>query len=113
METIRAPVDFLGVNYYDPVYIRRRRGTPGWGEQPIDAFPDAVSVKPEQYPRTSSGWIIDPGSFYELLMAVSRRLQAFRCTLRRTDVLFMTMPTHPAMSTTPNGSSILRNIWLR
>lgn len=73
METIMAPIDFLGVNYYDPVYIRRRRGPREWGEQPIDAFPDAVSVKPDQYPRTSSGWIIDPGTFYELLMAVSRR----------------------------------------
>jgi beta-glucosidase len=73
MQVIRAPIDFLGVNYYDPVHIRRRRGPLGWGEQPIAAFPDAVSVKPEQYPRTSSGWIIDPDSFYELLMAVSRR----------------------------------------
>lgn len=73
LETIRAPIDFLGVNYYDPVYIRRRRGPLSWGEEPVHAFPEAVSVKPDQYPRTSLGWIIDPRSFYELLMAVSRR----------------------------------------
>jgi beta-glucosidase len=73
MEAIGAPIDFLGVNYYDPVYVRRRRGPLVGGEQPIDAFPEAVSVKPDQFPRTSLGWIIDPGSFYELLMALSRR----------------------------------------
>jgi beta-glucosidase len=73
MEAIAAPIDFLGVNYYDPVYVRRRRGVLAPGEEPIEAFPEAVSVKPDQFPRTGLGWIIDPGSFYGLLMAVSRR----------------------------------------
>ncbi len=73
MATIQAPIDFLGVNYYDPVYIRRRREPLSWGEQPVDAFPEAVSAKPGDYPRTALGWVIDPGSFYGLLMTLSRR----------------------------------------
>ena len=73
MGTIRSPIDFLGVNYYDPIYIRRRGPALGRGEEPLAGYPDAVTVKPDQYPRSSLGWIIDPASFYALLMALSRR----------------------------------------
>lgn len=73
MGTIAAPVDFLGVNYYDPVYVRRRGEVLGRGEEPIAGYPGAVVVKPDRFPRTSLGWVVDPDSFYGLLMDLHRR----------------------------------------
>jgi beta-glucosidase len=73
MTTIRAPIDFLGVNYYDPVYIRRRRPQLGRDEHMIEAYPGAVIVKPDRFALTSLGWVVDPDSFHDLLMALSRR----------------------------------------
>ena len=73
MEMIRSPIDYLGVNYYDPIYVRRRRSELGRGEEPLAGYAAAVSVKPDRYPRNSLGWIIDPASFYDLLMSLSRQ----------------------------------------
>ena len=73
METIQAPIDFMGVNYYDPIYVRRRREALGRGEEPIEGYANAVVVKPDGFPRTSLGWVVDPASFYQLLMLMSRR----------------------------------------
>jgi beta-glucosidase len=73
LETIGSPVDFLGINYYDPLYVRRRHGPLGRGEETIEGYPGAVSVKPDGCSLTSMGWVIDPASFYDLLMDISRR----------------------------------------
>lgn len=73
MEIISTPLDFLGINYYDPVFVRRAGPSLGRGESPIAGYPDVVSVKPDGYPLTSLGWVVDPDSFYALLMAVRSR----------------------------------------
>jgi beta-glucosidase len=73
MDIIRQPVDFLGVNYYSPVYLRAgdpddlRRGE----ERPRCELPGVVEYRPADLERTPMGWIVDPEGLYELLLQVS------------------------------------------
>lgn len=73
MEVISVPLDFIGINYYDPVLVARAGATLGRGEELVPGYPDVVSVKPDGYPRTSLDWIVDPDSFHALLMDVHSR----------------------------------------
>jgi beta-glucosidase len=73
MEVIATELDFLGINYYDPVFVRRAAATLGRGEEPLPGYPGVVSVKPDGYPRTALGWVVDPDSFHALLMDVHSR----------------------------------------
>ena len=65
-DVIRAPMDFLGVNFYAPVYVGiRPDGEPRRGEQLIG--PDVVLVQPEGMPVTAMNWLVDSSSIYELM----------------------------------------------
>jgi beta-glucosidase len=75
METIAAPIDFLGVNYYQPEHLRAgdpdnlRRGE----ERPMPGIEGGVvHYSPEGMERTSMGWLIDPDGLYELLLRLSK-----------------------------------------
>jgi beta-glucosidase len=74
METIAAPLDFLGVNYYQPLHLRSgdpanlRRGE----EAPMPPAEGVVQYHPEGMERTPMGWLIDPEGLYELLLRVSK-----------------------------------------
>jgi len=80
MATIAAPLDFLGVNYYQPVYLRP--GNPEHllrGEEvppPEFGGPSGLSgvvqYRPEGLEVTNMGWLIDPEGLYELLLRVSK-----------------------------------------
>ncbi len=61
METISAPTDFLGVNYYSRVVMRA-------GE---DAWPEAVQVVPDDG-LTDMGWEVYPQGLTELVERVHR-----------------------------------------
>ena len=61
METISAPMDFLGVNYYSRVVMRA-------GE---DAWPEAVQVVPDDG-LTDMGWEVYPQGLTELVERVHR-----------------------------------------
>ena len=51
---IHTPVDFLGVNYYNPTFI--------------SAGPDdGLVLRPPPGPATAMGWPIDPAGFHEVL----------------------------------------------
>jgi len=73
MDIIRQPVDFLGVNYYAPVYLRA--GDPDdlrRGEEPASCqLPGVVEYGPAELERTPMGWLVDPEGLYELLLQVS------------------------------------------
>jgi beta-glucosidase len=75
MDIIRQPVDFLGVNYYSPVYLRA--GDPDdlrRGEEPARCgLPGVVEYRPADLERTPMGWIVDADGLYELLLQVSGR----------------------------------------
>jgi beta-glucosidase len=75
LETIRQPIDFLGVNYYTPVFLRagdpadlRRDEKPTRG-----AVPGAVEYLPEELERTSMGWLVDPEGLYDVLLQLSEQ----------------------------------------
>ncbi len=68
LERIHAPIDFLGVNYYSPLYVRYG----AWnalvgGEAPRPGHPGVVSYAPPGFERTAMGWLVDPEGLYELL----------------------------------------------
>jgi beta-glucosidase len=75
METIRAPIDFLGVNYYSPVFLRA--GDPAdlrRNEEPARcAVPGVVEYRPEQLERTAMGWLVDPDGLHQLLLDLSKQ----------------------------------------
>ncbi|HEY6789502.1 MAG TPA: GH1 family beta-glucosidase [Trebonia sp.] len=74
LETINAPLDFLGVNYYRPVHLRH--GDPArllLGEEPaLPGLDGIVQFDPEHMEHTNQGWLIDPEGLYELLLRVSK-----------------------------------------
>ncbi|MGA2470156.1 MAG: GH1 family beta-glucosidase [Solirubrobacteraceae bacterium] len=72
MELMSAPIDFLGINYYTPRYVKRS----DWddlrlGEEPLAGRPGIVDYKPPDLPRTSMGWLIDPHGLHEALRDVA------------------------------------------
>ncbi|MGN6870928.1 MAG: GH1 family beta-glucosidase [Solirubrobacteraceae bacterium] len=73
MRVISAPIDFLGVNYYTPYYVRS--GDPDdlrLGESPLPGHPGFVNYAPPELPRTNMGWLIEPGGLYDTLLALDR-----------------------------------------
>jgi len=73
MRTICAPIDFLGLNYYCPHYVR----IGDWddlrvGESPLAGHPGVVNYVPPELPRTVMGWIIEPDGLYDTLRALDR-----------------------------------------
>jgi beta-glucosidase len=74
METIAAPIDFLGVNYYQPINLRP--GDPdnlARGEEPaLPAIRGIVKYRPHGMEQTPMGWLVDPDGLYELLLRLSK-----------------------------------------
>jgi beta-glucosidase len=73
LAAISAPVDFLGVNYYRPHYIRRG----DWsdlrlGESPVPDQPGFVEYLPPERPQTVMGWLVEPDGLYEILVRLHR-----------------------------------------
>jgi beta-glucosidase len=58
LDVISAPVDFLGVNYYNPHTVRAAPGV-----EPLD-----LEMVDGPGPVTAMGWQIDAGAFLELLL---------------------------------------------
>jgi beta-glucosidase len=69
MRLISAPIDFFGLNYYRPHYVRS--GDPSdlrLGESAIPGQSGAVLYLPPGLPRTVMGWPIVPEGLRDLLM---------------------------------------------
>jgi beta-glucosidase len=62
LELIRAPIDFLGVNYYNP--------------ERIEASPTTLPLQarrvPAPPPTTAMGWEVDPNGLHEVLLRLLR-----------------------------------------
>jgi beta-glucosidase len=72
MEAIAAPLDFLGINYYSPHYVRLDDGRRLSAEEAeIPGRPGVIVSKPERLPRTSMGWLIEPDGLYDTLRTLS------------------------------------------
>ena len=61
LDEIAAPIDFLGVNFYQPAFAR---SSP---DEPL-----LVAEVPWDGPRTAMGWTVDPTSLTEVLLRVRR-----------------------------------------
>jgi beta-glucosidase len=74
LATIGQPIDFLGVNYYAPVYLRA--GDPDNlrkdEHRPRRLLPGVVEYAPAGLERTAMGWLVDPDGLYDLLMRLSK-----------------------------------------
>ncbi|WP_329102901.1 GH1 family beta-glucosidase [Micromonospora sp. NBC_01699] len=64
LDTIAAPIDALGVNYYNPTGVR----APSDPDSPLPF--DLVPL--DAYPTTSFGWPVDPDGLHELLTGLRR-----------------------------------------
>jgi beta-glucosidase len=73
LATISQPVDFLGVNYYSPVFLRA--GDPDdlrrYEEPARCRLPGVVEYRPADLDRTAMDWLVDPEGLYELLLQIS------------------------------------------
>jgi len=74
LEVIAQPIDFLGVNYYAPIFMRA--GDPAdlrHGERKVAGgdLPGVVEYAPAGLERTPMGWLVDPEGLYELLVRLS------------------------------------------
>jgi beta-glucosidase len=72
MELISVPMDFLGINYYNPYYVRLS----DWddlrrGETPAPGHPGVVTYLPPELTSTIMGWIVEPEGLFDLLMSLS------------------------------------------
>ncbi len=67
LETVRAPLDFLGINLYTRTFVRHEEGGP--------LGLNAAAVGPvggTEGPRTDFGWEVWPEALYDMLMRVTR-----------------------------------------
>jgi beta-glucosidase len=75
MELISARIDILGVNYYSPHYVRvQEDGRPGAEESAIAGRPGVILCKPQDLPRTSMGWLIEPDGLYDVLHTLDEEI---------------------------------------
>jgi beta-glucosidase len=73
MRTICAPIDFLGLNYYSPHYVRLGDSDDlRIGESPLAGHPGVVNFVPPELPRSPMGWIVEPDGLYDTLRALDR-----------------------------------------
>ena len=68
--TIAAPLDFLGVNYYNPAFVRGGADKPDGNKAWIGC--DDVESVPQGFPRTDMGWEIEPDGLRRLLVRLHR-----------------------------------------
>ena len=73
LAAISAPVDYVGVNYYRPHYIRDGDWTDlRVGESVVPDHPGFVEYLSPEWPRTVMGWLVEPDGLYETLMRMHR-----------------------------------------
>jgi beta-glucosidase len=71
LEEIAAPIDLLGLNYYNPVVVGARSNGHEGGSPPGPGQEQVVEV-PGPAPHTSLGWSVDPTGLEELLLRLAR-----------------------------------------
>jgi beta-glucosidase len=73
LQLISRPIDFLGVNYYAPLYVRHGDWDDLCGaETPMIGYAGVVTYAPPAFERTSMGWLIEPQGLYDIVQRVAR-----------------------------------------
>ena len=75
LATIGQRLDFLGVNYYSPIFLRAGdAGDLRANEEPArSGVPGVVEYRPGDLERTTMGWLVDADGLYEILQEVSKQ----------------------------------------
>jgi beta-glucosidase len=73
LQIIRAPLDFYGVNYYNPTRIAGASTPPPAGSPFADADLPFVMLPVEGYPQTDFGWPVVPEGLGELLATMAEQ----------------------------------------
>jgi len=75
LETINQPLDFLGVNYYSPIFLRA--GDPSdlkRSERHARCrVPGVAEYLPDELDRTPMGWLVDASGLHQILVDVSKQ----------------------------------------
>jgi beta-glucosidase len=66
---INAPIDVLGVNFYQPTYVSAKPGTPASPEAPGS---EGIAFRPPVGPVTDMNWQIEPAALTRLLERIHR-----------------------------------------
>jgi beta-glucosidase len=74
MDLISAPLDFIGINYYAPFYLKRADGVVSTDRRTPTGGGDVVPFMPPHLPTTAMGWLVEPQGLYEMLKTVSSEL---------------------------------------
>lgn len=70
LETIAQPIDLVGVNYYNPTWVKNVPGAP---ESPTSPGSGGIANwTPEELPVTDMGWPIDASGLTDLLVRIHK-----------------------------------------
>jgi len=67
LATINAPIDVLGINFYQPSYVSARPGTPAAPDQPGS---EGIAYRDPDGPVTDMNWLIEPSGLTRLLRRI-------------------------------------------
>jgi beta-glucosidase len=67
LETINAPIDVLGINFYQPSYVSAKPGTPATPDQPGS---EGIAFRAPDGPVTDMNWLIEPSGLTRLLQRI-------------------------------------------
>jgi len=69
---IAAPLDFLGVNYYNRTAVQAREATDGRDATALETTLDAVTARRPELPVTAKGWPVEPAGLRDILVRLSK-----------------------------------------
>ena len=90
-DIMRAPLDFLGLNYYSPWVVRNApqgNGVPGLNTEARWAWMVGT------HPRTDLGWDIYPQGFYDILMRMTKEVGDLPVEITENGAAFNAGPNH-------------------
>jgi beta-glucosidase len=67
LETINAPIDVLGINFYQPSYVSAKPGTPASLDQPGS---EGIAYRAPDGPVTDMNWLVEPSALTKLLSRI-------------------------------------------
>jgi len=68
LETMHAPIDVLGINFYQPTYVSAQPGTPGSPDQPGS---EGIAYRAPDGPVTDMNWLVEPAGLTRLLKRIN------------------------------------------
>ncbi len=86
---MRAPLDFMGLNYYSPWLVKHSSGP----DSAIDVNTEGQwATAPLRTPKTDNGWDIYPQGFYEILMRMRREVGPLPIEITENGAAYNTTP---------------------